>query len=164
MAPVICPSLAGCFPLRLAPQGWGPVSLSSQPLPARTPPLSPHNSVLEGEHERFSTLLPAVCQDSCYQSPKSHQATAAISTSWPVPEDPAHKAVFGFAEVSLGFLPAWEYWYHKHTRLGEGRLGERRFRELVPGASQAQSQPPMPPTHSQTLLKSVGLESVGVIN
>jgi hypothetical protein len=48
LAPVICSSLAGCFPLRLAPQGrGGPVSLSSQPLSALTPALSPHHSGLE---------------------------------------------------------------------------------------------------------------------
>lgn len=116
MAADICSSLAGCFPLRLAPQGWGgPVSLPSQPLPALTPALSRHHSGLEGGHERFSILLPVISQDSCYQGPQSRQATAAISTSWLVPEDAAHKAVFGFSEVPLGLPPAWECWYHKHT-------------------------------------------------
>lgn len=114
LGPVICSLLAGCFPT-----DWHlrarEVSLPSQPLPALTLALSPHHSGREGGHEHFSTLLPAICQDLCYQGPKSHQAMAALSTSWPVPEDSAHKAVFGCAELPLGLLPAQEYWYHKHT-------------------------------------------------
>lgn len=95
--------------------------------------------------------------------PQSHQTTAVISTSWPAPEDPAHKAVLGLA-LPFGLAASLGVLVSQTSQAWEGGLGQRRFRELVSGASKAQSQPPRPPTHSQTLLKNVGLEGVPVIS